>query len=104
MGLPACVSESWRGATSRSMNGWRWITAEVVNSTLPVRSAGGRVDRCQLSQMMLRSADCDIRLLSSTTSVLVSSTNTYKKHTLVFIHPFITYTLYRLQSEAAFKA
>lgn len=62
------------------------------------------MDRCQLSQMMLRSADCDIRLLSSTTSVLVSSTNTYKKHTLVFIHPFITYMLYRLQSEAAFKA
>lgn len=49
---------------------------------------------------MLRSADCDIRLLSSTTSVLVYSTNTYKKHTLVFI----TYMLYRLQSEAAFKA
>lgn len=75
-----------------------------LNSTLRVRSAGGCVDRCQLSQVMLRSADCDIRLLSSTNSVLVSSTNMYKKHTLVFIHPFITYMLYRLQSEAGFKA
>lgn len=51
---------------------------------------------------MLRSADCDIRLLSSTNSELVSSTNTYKKHT--FVHPCITYMLYRLQSEAGFKA